>query len=82
MLELEDAFNSIKRGPVHGATCICGCRICKPNGMHCVCASTLFIVTIVKAMCELILYPKSNIDEYHKLLCIRRDCNNYGIPKL
>lgn len=50
--------------------------------MHCVCASTLFIVTILKAMCELIFYPKSNIDEYHKLLCIRKDCNNCGISKL
>jgi hypothetical protein len=43
---------------------------------------TLSIFTIVKAMCEFILYPKYDIDEYHKLLCIRRDCNNCGISKL
>jgi hypothetical protein len=36
----------------------------------------------MKAMCELILCPKFDIDEYHKLLCIRGDCNNYGISKL
>jgi hypothetical protein len=82
MLELKDAYNSMKPGLVHGTTCICGCRVCKPDGVHYVCASTLSTVTRVKVMCELILYPKFDTDEYHKLLCIRRDCNNCGISKL
>lgn len=71
MSKLKDAFNSMKQGPVHGAACICSCRVCKPNGVHCVCAFTLSTITRVKVMCELILYPKYDIDEYHKLLCIR-----------
>jgi hypothetical protein len=32
-------------------------------------------------MCELILCPNFDIDEYHKLLCIKGDCNNCGISK-
>lgn len=52
----------MRQGLVHGVTCICGCRVYKPDGMPCVCAFTLSTITGMKAMCELILCPKFDID--------------------
>jgi hypothetical protein len=40
------------------------------------------IVYGVRTMCELILCPKFEIEEFHKLVCIKGDCNNCGISKL
>jgi hypothetical protein len=81
MSKLMDVFNAMKRGLVHGG-CIFGYTICKPNERHYGCASASSIVVGVRSMCELILCPKNEHDEYHKLHCIKGECNSCGISKL
>jgi hypothetical protein len=81
MSELKDIFNAMRQGPVHEA-CICGYTIYKPNERHYSCGFASSIVVGVRSMCELILCPKNEHDEYHKLHCIKGECNNCGISKL
>jgi hypothetical protein len=80
MSELKDAFNAMWQGQVHRG-CIYGCIICKlDKGADCDFA--LSIVFGVKAMCELVFYPKFKTKKFHKLGCIKGNYNNCGISKL
>jgi hypothetical protein len=80
MLELKDAFNVMRRGQVHKG-CIYGCIVCKlDEGADCDSISST--VSIVRTMCELILCPKSKTEKFHKLGCIKGDCNKCGISRL
>jgi hypothetical protein len=80
MLELKDACNAMWQGQVYKG-CICGYTIYKlDEGVDYDYASS--IVYGVRTMCELILYLKSEIEKFHKLRCIKGDCNNCGISKL
>ncbi len=61
--------------------CICGYIVCKlDEGGDC--DSTSSIVSGVRTMCELILCPKFKTKEFHKLGCVKGDCNKRGISKL
>jgi hypothetical protein len=39
------------------------------------CTSTSFIILGVRSMCDLILYPKLEHGQYHKMLCLKGECN-------
>jgi hypothetical protein len=81
MSKLKYNLNSMCQGPIHGG-CVCCCIISKPNGGQCACASTSYVVPRVKAMCEFIICPKFDNEKFHKLECIKRECNMCGISKL
>jgi len=67
-------------GPAHGG-CVCCCIISKPNGGQCACVLASYVLPRIRTMCEFIFYPKFENEKFHKLECIKGECNICGISK-
>lgn len=81
MAELKDALNFMRRGTVH-KNCSCQCEVCRPEGGEGVCKASEVTFHSVTRLCEEVLCPKPEEEEFHALSCIRGDCMLCGATKL
>ena len=79
--EMKDGLNSMRHGSVH-KNCQCTCALCRPvpGLLGCMAAHATF--TGVTALCETMLCPKDDDQEYHKLDCIQGSCDICGVSTL
>jgi hypothetical protein len=80
MVKLKDGFNSMHNGLFH-QNYECTCNICRPGG-EIACVVNNYIVSNVKNLCDHILCPKGDIDEFHKKHCIEGNCAMCGVSTL
>jgi hypothetical protein len=81
MVELKDALNFMRRGTVH-KNCSCHCDVCQPDSGTGACKASELTFHSVTKLCELVLCPKPEEEEFHALSCIHGDCTMCGATKL
>jgi len=63
MAKLKDGFNSMRNGLFH-QNCGCNRNICQLRG-EVACVANITAMSGVKNLCDHILWPKGDTDEFH-----------------
>ena len=79
--ELKDGLNSMRHGTVH-QNCVCPCNLCRPVPGATACMAAHATYPGVTTLCQIVLCPKDDTEEYHKLECIQGSCEICGVSTL
>ena len=84
MLYIKEAFNQMRQSKagLHGEGCDCTCVVCLTDKTPRKCGAAACTHSSISLLIETLLCPKSNESTFHKLSCLKGECDHCGSQRL